>query len=282
MSHYETLGVAKSATPDEIKRAYRKLASQHHPDKGGDTAKFQEIEAAYRVLSDPAQREQYDNPQPQGFRFNVNGQDFNGMPPEMEDIFSRFNFNFGGQANPFFRHNQQPRKNKDLRVEVAVPLVDTLKEQIKTLSVQTTNGLRETIEVTVPRGVTTGTQIKYSGLGDNFFNTLPRGDLYIVFNVLAHEHFHPVGIDLHSQAKIDCLRAIVGCEFTVTGLDGTTFTLNIPPGTQPNTKLRIKNEGLYAINQSVRGNLIIELQITVPNNLTHEQAELVKQILANQ
>ena len=74
----------------------------------------------------------------------------------------------------------------------------------------------------------------------------------------------------------------MGCEFTVTGLDGTTFTLNIPPGTQPNTKLRIKNEGLYAINQSVRGNLIIELQITVPNNLTHEQAELVKQILANQ
>ena len=97
-NHYETLGVSKSATPEEIKRAYRKLASQHHPDKGGDTAKFQQVEEAYRVLSDPAQRQQYDNPQPQGgFNFNFNN---SGVPPEMQDIFRNFGFNFNA-GSPF-------------------------------------------------------------------------------------------------------------------------------------------------------------------------------------
>lgn len=285
MTHYATLGVAETATADEIKRAYRSLASKHHPDKGGDTQKFQEIQAAYSVLEDANRRAQYDQERRNpggGFRFNVNGQDFDGMPPGMEDIFSRFNFNFGGQANPFFNHNHQQRRNKDIKAQVTVSLVDTLQDQTKTLSVQTTNGHREHVEVNIPRGVTTGTQIKYSGLGDNFFNTLPRGDLYIVFNVTAHEHFQPNGIDLHSQARITCFQAILGGEFTVHGLDGTEFTLSIPPGTQPGTRLRIKNEGLYAVNQPQRGNLIIELHVTVPTDLTQQQIDLVKQIQLNQ
>ena len=99
MTHYATLGVGENANADEIKKAYRKLASQHHPDKGGDTVKFQEIQTAYDTLHDPAKREQYDyeRKNPSGMRFTVNGQDFGGgMPPGMEDMFRNFGFNFGG------------------------------------------------------------------------------------------------------------------------------------------------------------------------------------------
>ena len=272
MSHYDTLGVAKTATPDEIKRAYRKLASQHHPDKGGDTAKFQEIEAAYRVLSDPEQRQQYDQPQSQGFRFNVNGQDFDQMPPGFDEIFRNFGF---GAGSPFGRHSQ-PRRNKDLRVEISMPLSDTLQEQRKTLSVQTTNGHRETVEVTIPRGVNNGTQIRYPGLGDTFFNTLPRGDLYVVIKIEPHSLYVVEGIDLIVALDIDCFEAILGTDVQITGIDGKIFMLTVPPGTQPGTMLRIKGEGIYAMNQNHRGNLLVRVNVTIPRNLTDSQRDFIR------
>jgi len=156
-THYETLGVNESATQDEIKKAYRKQASQHHPDKGGDTAKFQEIEAAYRTLSDPAQREQYDHAQrnPGGFRFNVNGAD--GIPPEMAEIFRNFGFGSGWEH---FGKQHQARRNRDMRIDIAIQLSETLEEQVRTVSVQTSNGQRETVQVRIPRGVTHGTTLK--------------------------------------------------------------------------------------------------------------------------
>ena len=100
MNYYQTLGVSKTASADEIKRAYRKLASQHHPDRGGDTARFQEIQSAYDTLSDPEKRQQYDNPQPQHQHF-----EFNFGAGGMDEIFSNF---FRGQAHPFQHARQQP------------------------------------------------------------------------------------------------------------------------------------------------------------------------------
>lgn len=274
-THYETLGVDKTATPDEIKKAYRKLASKHHPDKGGDTATFQKIEEAYRTLSDPDQRQQYDSPQGAQFRWNTS--DFDGMPPEFGDIFR--NFGFGGQS-PFGQRHQ--RRNKDLRVDVAVQLPETLNEHKKVLSVQTTTGHRETVEVTVPRGVTNGTTVKYTGLGDNLFNTLQRGDLYVHFHILPHPTFRASDINLVTRKEITCFDAILGTDVEVTGLDNRVFVLSVPAGTQPGTMLRIKGEGLYAMNQPVRGNLLIELSITVPKHLSEDQLNLVRQIQSNQ
>jgi curved DNA-binding protein len=273
MSHYDTLGVAKTATPDEIKRAYRKLASQHHPDKGGDTAKFQEIEAAYRVLSDPGQRQQYDTPQPQGMHFNFTGHD---VPPEVKDIFNNFGFNFGG-GQPF-GFNQQ-RRNRDLKIEIAVDLVSTLNNQTKTVSVQTTNGLRETIEVNIPRGVTNGATIKYAGLGDNLFNTIPRGDLYVQININNHPDFVVHGIDLYVKINISCFIAIVGGDVDIKTLDGRVLSLTIPQGTQPGVKFRIAGEGLYHLNSTNKGNLYAELNIVIPQNLTLEQLEIVRSLI---
>jgi curved DNA-binding protein len=272
-THYETLGVSKSATPDEIKKAYRKLASQHHPDKGGDTAKFQQIEEAYRILSDPNQRQQYDNPQHQSFRFNTS--DFDGMPPGFEDIFRNFGF---GHGSPFGQHRQaQPRRNKDLKVNIQITLAETLSEQQKTLSVKTTTGRTEIVEVTIPRGVDQSV-IKYPGLGDDCFNTLSRGDLYVHVNVIADPRFNLNGLDLITRQEINCLQAMAGGEIEVEGLDGKKFVLTVPAGTQHGNLLRIRNEGLYASNYGMKGNLLVELAISIPRNLSEEQLNLVRQI----
>jgi DnaJ-class molecular chaperone len=282
MTHYETLGVSESANPDEIKRAYRKLASQHHPDKGGDTKKFQEIQTAYDTLQDPAKREQYDfeRQNPGGnFRFNVNGHEMHGMPPHVADMFKNFGFNFGGSPNGDpFGQARQPRRNKDMRVEVPVTLASTLEDQTKTVSIQTTNGQRETVEVRIPRGVGNGTQIKYPNLGDNFFNTLERGDLYVVVLLQPHPPFEVHGLDVHTVVRVDCITAMVCGDLEVTGIDGSKFTIGLPAGSQPDTMFRIHNQGVWQLNGSTRGNLIVKIVITIPKNLSPDQLALATQL----
>ena len=129
-SHYETLGVGKDASPDEIKKAFRRLAAQHHPDRGGDTKKFQEIQAAYDVLSDPEKRAAYDTPAPQ---FGDGFQQFGGMPPGFEDIINNMfgNSGFSPFGNPFgFRNAAQPQRNRTLNIQTSIissPILNRLK-----------------------------------------------------------------------------------------------------------------------------------------------------------
>lgn len=272
MTHYQTLGVTEQATPDEIKRAFRKLASQHHPDKGGDTGKYQEIQKAYDTLSDNQRRQQYDMErqglgQHGGFQFHFNH-------GNIDDIFRNFGF-----GDPFGQQRQQQRRNKDLRIEIPIPLVSTLEEQKKTIQVTTTTGEKSNLEVTIPRGVTHGTNIKYGGLGDNMFNTLPRGDLYVQFNVHGAEGFGVHGIDLFMESRVNCLLAIAGGPITVTGLDGKKFEMNLSPGTQPGTRYRIPQQGLYQMNSGVRGDLYIEIVLTVPQNFTPEALDIVRGLI---
>jgi DnaJ-class molecular chaperone len=285
MTHYATLGVSESASQDEIKKAYRKLANQHHPDKGGDTNTFQQIQAAYDAIGDEGKRAQYDaERQGGGFRFNVNGQDMGGsMPPEMEEMLRNFGFGFSfgpgfaSHGDPFSSF-RQPRKNKDIQVAITVPLVSTLDAQSKTISVQTTNGERQTVDVQIPRGVRPNSTIKYPGLGDNFFASLTRGDLYIQVNVEGDPRFMVDGLDLVKTVDLSCIDAIIGTELTVEGLDGRKFTLTIPQGTQHGTKLRLHQQGLYAMNQNHRGNLIVVINLTVPVNLDAVQIETLRNL----
>ena len=127
--YYSTLGVDRNASLDDIKKAYRKLASKYHPDKGGDTAKFQEIQAAYDTLSDDNKRQQYDMER-NGFGNGVKFQfhDFGGGHPDISEIFRNFGFGTGG---PFEFHRPQQRRNKDLRIEIPIDLASTLQEQTK-------------------------------------------------------------------------------------------------------------------------------------------------------
>lgn len=277
MTHYATLGVAEDANTDDIKKAYRKLASQHHPDKGGDTKKFQEIQTAYDTLSDQGKRQQYDLERSGRGQQNIHWQNFsNEVPPDIQNIFQQFGF--GGDPFAQFRQQRQKR-NKDLRVDLMVPLSTTLEEQTKVISVLTTTGSRETVEVKIPRGITNGTSIKYSNLGDNLFNTLPRGDLYVQINVHNAENFVVNNLDLYTRVNVNCLLAIVGGAVNVLGIDSKSFLLTIPPGTQHGTKFRITNQGLYQLNSDQRGNLFVEMHVTIPQDLSPDQLQIVKSIL---
>lgn len=268
---YSTLGVQRGATDEEIKRAYRKLAAKHHPDKeGGDTAKFQEIQGAYDTLTDPQKRQEHDNPNPfggnGGFEFHFGG----GGP---QDIFSQFFSQRGG--SPF--QQQQPRRNKDLRINITVTLASTLTEQQKTVSVQTTKNDKFNVDVKIPRGVSNGTTIKYTQMGDNFFESLTRGDLYVIINVIDHPNFEIHGVNLVSNLEISSIEAMTGTEKEVEGIDGSTFLIKIPQGCQFGTKFGLQGKGLYQMNTAYRGDLIVNTIIKTPT-LTEAQIQILKTI----
>lgn len=273
---YETLGVPKGASEAEIKRAYRKLAAKHHPDRGGDTAKFQEVQSAYETLTDPHRRAQHDNPfqhhqGPNGSHFEFH---FGGGDPN--DIFAQF-FSQGFPGGNPFQRQAQPRRNKDLRINLQIPLAETLYDQRKSVSVQTTKGERFTVEVNIPRGVNSGTTIKYGQLGDNFFDTLTRGDLYVIINIIADQRFQQHGINLVSDLEINSIEAITGCDKIIQGLDGKEFSIKIPRACQFGTKFGLQDQGLYQMNTNVRGDLIVNIIITTPN-LTEHQLNILRNI----
>ncbi len=277
---YDILGVPKGASDDEIKKAYRKLASQHHPDKGGDTAKFQEIQTAYDTLSDPHKRAQHDNPNPFSGFDHGNGTHFefhfgNGGPHDIfEQIFRQGPF---GGPNPFNQRQQQPRRNKDLRVQLTVNLSETLISQKKTISVQTTKGDRYNVDVEIPRGVSSGTTIKYSGLGDNMFDTLTRGDLYVIINVNNDSGCEIIGINLIKHIEINAIDAMLGTDAVVRGIDGREFAVKIPQGCQHDMKFGLQGQGLYQMNTNVRGDLVVVVSIVVPV-LSEQQLNILRNI----
>lgn len=272
---YETLGVPKGASEEEIKKAYRRLAAKHHPDRGGDTAKFQEIQGAYETLTDPQKRQQHDNPfqhhqGPNGSHFEFH---FGGAGPE--DIFAQF-FNQGFGQSPFHRQ-QQPRKNKDLRINLQITLAETLNEQHRSVSVQTTKGERFTVDVNIPRGVGNGTTIKYSQMGDNFFDSLTRGDLYVIINIIADQRFELHGLNLVTNLEINSIEAMTGCDKIIQGIDGREFNIKIPKACQFGTNFGLQGQGLYQMNTNVRGDLIVNVTIKTLS-LTDEQLNILRNL----
>ena len=275
---YDTLGVPRDATDDIIKQAYRKLAAKHHPDKGGDTAKFQEIQHAYDTLSDPHKRAQHDNPNPFPHGFQQAGPGhfefhFGGGGPQ--DIFQQF-FNQGFGAHPFAQ--RQARRNKDLRVQISVPLASTLADQKKAVAVQSTKNDRFQVDVDIPRGVSSGTTIKYTGMGDNMFDNLPRGDLYVVIDVQNDTAFEVHGTNLVMKLKISCIEAMLGVDRVVQGIDLKEFSVKIPQGCQYGSKFGLQGQGLYQMNSAQRGDLVIVVDIYTPS-LDPQQLEMLQQIL---
>lgn len=263
---YETLGVPKDASDADIKKAYRQLASKHHPDKGGDTAKFQEIQSAYDTLSDPVKRQQHDNP----FAGNQHSHfDFN-------------NSNVGDLFEEFFRQTQrhryqQPRKNKDLRVTLSINLSSTLNDQRRTITVQTSKGDKFNVDVHLPRGVSDGATIKYKEQGDNVIESLTRGDLYVIINVMNDTKCQVHGINLLYQVEIDSIDAMLGTSIPVTGIGNKEYLVKIPPGCQPNTRLSLRGQGLYQMYTDTVGDFIVDVKIVTPV-LTEEQLEILKTV----
>jgi len=285
MNHYDLLGITNTATPEDIKKAYRKLASQHHPDKGGDTAKFQEIQKANEILSDEHKRAQYDMELAGGGRhFQFNTSDMPNGDFDMFDMLRRqFGVNFGNGQDPFSQFKQanqrrQPPRNRDVRIMVPLELEETLSEQTKTLKVTLPGNMQENIEIKIPRGIHNGNTVRYSGLGDHSITNAPRADLYVQFHVKPHSRFGQSGIDLVAGLTINCLDAVVGCEKEVEGIDGKKFKISIPPGTQFGARFGIPDQGLYTTDHPGRGKLVVMLEIYIPKELTEEQLKTIRSI----
>jgi curved DNA-binding protein len=253
MDHYAVLGVAKNATPDEIKKAYRKLASQHHPDKGGDTAKFQQLQEAYAVLSDPEKRQQYDNPTPQGFQgfrnppggfqWNVNGIDMN-------DIFGDI---FGNMP-------RGPRNGKQsVRTQVNISLLDAYKGTNHILQLHTQEG-QKIIDIKIPPGINQGDQMRYD-------NVIPNANLIVVFNILPDLRFERRGTDLYTNQSISVLDLIAGATFEFKTINDKTVQVKIPQKTQPYMQMKLSGYGMPILNGNGYGDQYILLKPYIPDNI---------------
>lgn len=256
MDYYNILGVSKSASPDEIKKAYRKLAAKHHPDKGGDTAEFQKVEEAYRTLSDPQKKAEYDNPQPQYTNF---GSGF----ANQDDFFSAM---FGGRAGPFgFNQRRQVRKNKSININVQMTLKDILFGKDVVGSIRLPSGRDQALQLRIPKGVSTGDAIKFSGLGDDSIAGIPRGDLVAQIQEVQHSRFQRDGANLYTDVSVSAFDAMLGTSVIIETVEESTLDVTVPAGIQPGQLLACNGYGLpKSPHNDQRGNLYVRLNISIP------------------
>jgi DnaJ-class molecular chaperone len=271
--YYSTLGLSKTATQDEIKQAYRKLAMKHHPDRtGGDDTEFKKIQEAYATLSDLEKRSQYDNPQPQGF------QQFGGMPPGFEDIVSQM---FGG-GNPFGfagMGGQRQARNKTLNIQTQISLEDAFfgKELIANITLP--NGREQVVNVKIPRGIQDGTTLRLAKMGDDSYANLPRGDIHLTVNIMPNNKFGRQGDDLIKELEVNAIDAILGKNYQLETIDNRLLEVKINPGTQHGQLLAAAGYGMPNINDNrFVGRLLIQVKIQIPNNLTNSQLTKLREI----
>lgn len=279
MDYYATLGVGRNASDDEIKKAYRKLAMKHHPDRGGDEATFKKISEAYDVLSDPKKKEIFDlggDPKNQnagqwGNSFNQGPFEFHfGGGPGMEDIFDRFGFGFGSRP---------ARKNKTLNININITLEDVLngKELNAEITIPNT-GKRKMINISIPPGIEHGQQIRYEGMGDDSMKEFRPGDLIVNINVLHHAKFRREGSNLIFEKTVSVWDALLGSSIDIDTIDGKKLNINVPAGTQPNTVLSCRGEGLPVIRTRARGNLLVNIKVEIPRNLSEDIKTKIKNL----
>ncbi len=270
--YYQTLGVDRNSSQEDIKRAYRSLASKHHPDKGGDTVRFQEIQAAYATLSDPQKKEEYDNPRPQGFHGG------GGFPQGFEDVFSQM---FGGGGNPFFGggFRPQPQRNRTLNLQTQISLEEAFYGKELLTTIQLPSGREQVLQVKIPPGINDGLTLRLAGMGDDSIAHQPRGDIHLGIHVQPHPVYQRQGDDLVRIISINCFDAILGKLFQFETIDDKTLEINIAPGTQHGQTLAVQGYGMPNIQNSyIRGRLLLNINVTVPTNLSEEQKLLVQQI----
>ncbi len=291
MDYYKELGVEKSATADQIKKAYRRLAMKYHPDHAKDDKsaeeKFKKISEAYAVLSDVEKRKQYDEFGAAGFQQRFSQEDiFRGF--DFSEILKEFGFggkggnarfSFGGNQSPFGgrTRRQSLPKGSDLIYELGLTLKEAAEGTTRTVNLQHGDRI-ERVEVKIPRGVRSGQKLRLAGKGEPSPYGGAAGDLYIKTYFLKDPVFEVEGSDLTVQRDIRLSEALLGTSVTVPTLEGKTVSLKVPPGVNHKTRMRLAGQGLPRSRGEGKGDLFVRIHVIMPKKLTDDQRRLVDEL----
>jgi len=295
--YYKILGVARTATDAEIKKAYRKLAMKYHPDhaKGDKSAeeRFKKISEAYAVLSDKQKRQEYDTFGSEGFHQRFSKEDiFRGF--DINDILKEFGFGGGdffghqgggsrftfGTQSPFGgrgRPQTQRMPGTDIVYELPLTLSEVASGTTKQITIQN-QGMPERVTVKIPKGMTTGKKLRLAGKGNLGAYGGLRGDLYIQAKLLDDPVFSVEDQDLVTYKEIKLTDAMLGATISVPTLDEKQYNLKIPPGVKNGTRMRLTGHGLPSMKGAKRGDLFVSIHIQIPKHLTAEQKALIEKL----
>ncbi len=283
IDYYKILEIDKKSTPDDIKKAYRKLARKFHPDLNPNNAdaklNFQKINEANNVLSDPEKRKKYDqygkdwqhaDAFEKARQAQSSGHKRARTSQSNDDFSDFFDSMFGGASE---RGSQVKFRGEDYRASLQLSLLDAFKTHQQTLTV---NG--KAIRITIPAGIENGQTIKIKNHGGPGMNGGPNGDLFITFSIANHADFKRLGNDLYTTKELDLYTAILGGELMVDTLDGRV-KLKVKPETQNGEKMRLKGKGFPVYKKENEfGDLYVTYQIKIPTGLNDKQKELFTEL----
>ncbi len=295
-SYYDILGVKKSASADEIKKAFRRLARKHHPDAGGDEETFKEINEAYEVLSDPEKKKQYDTfgtvgnfaQQPGGWQggtwpgggrrtYTYTSTGGSGSGFDWSDIFSNIRSGDGAFGSDWDFNVNRTQNGRDLQTSIELTFDEAFKGTTKQVSVRIpSTGETESIKVKVPAGAVDGGKLRFRQRGEYGSGGGRRGDLIIVTKIKEHPVYRRDHADVLMDLPVSVEEAILGTRIVVPTPDGSLVKLRIPAGTQDGRVLRVKGKGAHDVKGSANGDLKVKIKVAIPRSLNAEQRAAIE------